>query len=141
MRFSLAQLFFWVTAIAVTLPFVIWACQYLDLVHDPPLVKWGRLFAVWGPIIGGAYLFTYWGIFGKPNDSWIMFGLLAGVAVGIVVGNTTTLGEWTIDHLNPSLPYQDFRVMFGTIVGCIIGAWFGALVGGIASTLRRRMWK
>jgi hypothetical protein len=138
MRFTLAQLFYWVTAIAVTLPFVIVAVESLDLVQDPPLVKWGRMLAVFAPIVGGCYLFTYWGIFGKRNDSWITFGLLLGIAAGMVVGAKTTLGEWMIDHFNPSLPYQDFRTTFGVIGGCLIGAWFGALFGGIASGIFKR---
>jgi hypothetical protein len=142
MQYRLITLFKWTTAIAVVLAIATWFANYIypvvSLSRDPPLLVWGRFFAVWAPIVGGAFLFCYWGIHGKRNDAWITYGLLAGVFAGIVLGTKTSLGEWTIDHFNPSLPYQDFRTTFGVIAGVIIGAWFGALFGGIASTIWKR---
>ena len=140
MRFRLITLFKWTTAIAVVLALAMLLAKEASQVQGPRLVVWGRLLVVWGSIVGGAFLFIYWGIKGKPNDAWITYGLLLGIFVGVIVGNVTSLGEWMIDHFNPELPYRDFRAAFGSIAGGIIGAWFGALGGGILSALRHRKW-
>jgi len=142
MRFPLITLFEWTTAIAIVLAAATWFANHvypvMALSREPSALVWSRFFAVWVPIAGGSLLFVYWGVRGEANDSWITYGLLAGVAIGVVAGTETSLGEWTIDHFNPSLPYQDFGTTFGVIAGVIVGAWFGALFGGIASRLFKR---
>jgi hypothetical protein len=141
MRFRLITLFKVMTAIAVITPFAIYAWKHNQTLQGPPLLIWGRFFAVVAPIFGGTFLFLWWGIKGKPNDSWITYGLIIGVVLGVIVGNTTSLGEWAIDHFNPNLPVRDFKTSFGSIVGGLVGAWFGALAGGIASAILRNRLK
>lgn len=145
MQYRLKTLFYWTTAIAVVLallvPISAMVRREIESIQGPPLLVWGRFFAVWAPIFAGTFLFLYYGVKGKRNDAWITYGLIVGVVVGIIAGNVTSLGEWAIDHFNPKLPYRDFRTLFGTICGGIVGAWFGALSGGISSTIFRPRYK
>lgn len=88
----------------------------------------------------GLGLGLWWCAAGSPASSPVQlryFGLLIGVAAGVIAGITTDLGLWAIATFNPGLPPQDFRVSFGVIVGVLIGAFAGALIGGIVGWLRR----
>jgi hypothetical protein len=139
MQFRLITLFKVLTVLAVITSGATWIWHNeISLIHGSPLLAWGRFLVVWVPVFCGAFLFLWWGIKGQPNDPWITCGLIAGVILGVIVGNVTSLGEWVIDRTNPTLPYRDFRVTFGSIVGAIVGAWFGALGGGIARMISRQ---
>jgi hypothetical protein len=135
MQYRLRTLFDGVTAIAVILPFAIALCRAIAARPSGPSAAALGGFLV---VVSALLLFVRWGFYTKHTDRRISLGVLIGVALGVIVGNVTSLGDWAIDRFNPSLPHEQFRAFFGTIAGVIVGAWFGALVGGIASKLLKR---
>ena len=94
----------------------------------------GGLLAVAGRCVAGLAGNTKFGVISAAR--WpIIVGLLTGVAIGGVVGATTSFGPLMIALFNPDLPPRDFAAVFGGLGGGVVGAACGTLLGAAVARL------